>query len=130
MNKVILSGRLTQEPQFMKASDGLSIINLTLAVKNKFDKEKPNYIRCCAYKFIADYINQYVNQGDMIEVEGRLQVRNYKDNDNKNRTVTEVIVESVDIIMKKLNKEKLNDIVNGNQDFESTVNISPDDLPF
>jgi single-strand DNA-binding protein len=103
MNKIILVGRLTKDPELKTTSTtGTSVTNFTVAVnrnyKNKDGKYDADFLPCVAYRATADFVNKFFKKGNLISVEGRVQVRNYDAQDGTKRYVTEVIVENVEFV--------------------------------
>lgn len=137
-------GRITRDPELRKTNTGTSVINFTLAVNRRFAKDeeqKADFINCQAWRQSADFMANYVNQGALLGIEGRIQTRNYKDRSDRTVYVTEVVCDSVQILAQKRAEETPNTYgqVNYNQseytniesEFGSdTVDISSDDLPF
>lgn len=103
MNRIVLTGHIVNEPVFkLGNSSNISIITLTLASRRNFKNKEGNYesdfLNLVAYRNTADFINKYFKKGDMICVEGRVQVRNYDDKDGNKRYVTEIVVESAEFV--------------------------------
>ena len=100
MNKCVLTGHISKEPLFKLTTNNTSVTSFNLAInrnfKNKEGKYDADFINCVAYRNTADFINKYFKKGDMICVEGRIQVRNYDDKDGTKRYVTEVVVENAE----------------------------------
>lgn len=144
MNRVCLIGRITRDPELRKTNTGTSVISFILAVNRRFAKEgeqQADFINCQAWRQSADFMANYVKQGALLGVEGRIQTRNYKDRSDRTVYVTEVVCDSVQILAQKRAEEAPNTYgqVNYNQseytDVESEyggdmVDISSDDLPF
>ncbi len=98
MNKVILMGRLTHEPELRQTPNGLSVISFSIAVNRRFAKEgqqTTDFINCVAWRQTADFICRYFHKGNMISVVGSLQARNWEDNNGNKRTTYEVQVDEV-----------------------------------
>ena len=97
VNKVILVGRLGQEPEVRYAPSGTAIANFTLATNEvRRDREGNNqeitdWHRIVAFGKTAEFIQQYIKKGDMIYVEGKLQTRSWEDKDGVKRYITEVL---------------------------------------
>lgn len=98
LNKVLLIGRITADP-VMPEREGFQVCNFNLAVDMK--NEKTSFISCVAFDKVADSLVTYVKKGNRIAVEGYLNQRTYKASDNTNRSVTEVICESIEFLEKK-----------------------------
>lgn len=98
MNKVILMGRLTRDPELRYTqTNNTAVASFTLAVDRKMVKQgeerQADFISCVAWAKGAEFIGKYFQKGSMIAVVGRIQTRNYDDKDGKKRYVTEVVVE-------------------------------------
>ena len=98
MNLVILRGRLTRDPEAKTTQSGKNVCRFTLAVDGRRREDKADFIPCIAWGKTADVITQYCSKGRQIEVTGRLQVRQYEDQQGQKRTATEVVVASMDFI--------------------------------
>lgn len=84
MNKVILMGRLTADPELRQTPSGVSSCSFSIAVNRKFvnkqtGERQADFIRCIAWRQTAEFINRYFNKGSMICVEGELRQDNYQD---------------------------------------------------
>nr|DAG69114.1 MAG TPA: Single strand binding protein [Caudoviricetes sp.] len=144
INRVVLVGRITRDPELRKTNTGTSVVSFTLAVNRRFTKDeeqKADFINCQAWRQSADFMANYVKQGALLGVEGRIQTRNYKDQSDRTVYVTEVVCDSVQILAQKRAEEAPNTYgqVNYNQEDYSnvesefggdTLNIQDDDLPF
>lgn len=98
LNKVILQGRLTANPELKTTTTGISVCSFTLAVDRSYQsgKEKQtDFINCVAWRSTAEFISKWFAKGRMMIASGELQVRKYTANDGSNRYATEVIVDDV-----------------------------------
>lgn len=98
MNKVILMGRLTRDPEmrYTQAAEPLAIANFSLAVDKRYKRDgesSADFINCVAFGRGAEFIEKYFQKGQLVSVVGRLQVRTYDDKDGNKKWVTEVVVE-------------------------------------
>ena len=146
LNRVCLIGRITRDPELRKTNTGTSVVSFTLAVNRRFSSNQEggqdaDFISCVAWRQSADFMANYVKQGALLGVEGRIQTRNYKDQSDRTVYVTEVVCDSVQILAQKRAEEAPNDYgqVNHSQseytNVESefggdTLNLQEDDLPF
>lgn len=103
MNKVIITGRLTADPELRQTQSGVSSCRFTVAVDRKFaNKEtgerEADFISCQAWRNTADFIGRYFSKGKMIAVEGSLRTGSYKDKNHPDIThyTTDVIVDNVE----------------------------------
>ncbi len=102
MNKIILVGRLTRDPEVRSTSTGTSTANFTVAVSRNFKNKEGNYdadfLPCVAFRAQADFVSKFFKKGSLIGVEGRVQTRNYDAQDGTKRYVTEVVVENIEFV--------------------------------
>ena len=101
MNKVILIGRITKDPEVRYSQNGTSsYLMFTIAVdrgqKDASGQRIADFINCTAWNQQADFMSRFVRKGYMLSVVGRLQNRSYQGQDGQTRYVTEVIVENVE----------------------------------
>ncbi len=100
MNKVILMGRLTRDPEVRYSTTGdnqLAIARYTLAVDRRFKRDgeqSADFIRCVAFGRSGEFAEKYFHQGTKIVAEGRIQTGSYQDKDGKTVYTTEVVVEN------------------------------------
>lgn len=96
MNKVILMGRLTRDPELRTTPNGVSVCSFSIAVNRRFKNAEGNYdadfINCVAWRQTGEFISRYFTKGRMIAVVGSLQTRNYE-KDGQRHYVTEVQVD-------------------------------------
>lgn len=99
LNKIILMGRLTREPELRKTQGGVSVVSFALAVdedyKNKNGERDTDFIDCQIWRGGAEFAQKYFRKGSMAVVEGRLKVRDWKDKDGAKRRSTYVNVEQL-----------------------------------
>lgn len=100
MNKVILMGRLTKDPEIRYAGVGepIAIARYTVAVSRRFKKEgqaEADFINVVSYRKAAEFIEKYFKKGQMIAIVGRLQVRSWDDSEGKRYWSTEVITDEI-----------------------------------
>ncbi|MBQ6180693.1 MAG: single-stranded DNA-binding protein [Ruminococcus sp.] len=105
MNKVILVGRLTADPELRQTQSGVSSCRFTVAVDRKFtDKNsgerQADFITCVAWRQTAEFVTRYFNKGKMIGVEGTLRNNNYQDRNHPDVThyTMDVLVDNVEFV--------------------------------
>ena len=111
LNKVILMGRLTRDPEirYSQSAEPMAIARYSLAVETRFKREgepKADFIPCVAFGKQGEFAERYFRKGQLVSVAGRLQVRNWEDNEGKKRTETEVVVEEQYFAESKKDEEK------------------------
>ncbi len=99
MNKVILIGRLTRDPELRTIASGNATTSFTVAVNRNFTNQngerEADFINCVAWRKQAENVAKYCTKGSQVAVEGRIQTRNYDAQDGTKRYVTEVIADNV-----------------------------------
>ena len=104
MNKVILLGRLTRDPELKTTQSGISVCQFSIAVDRKYKSEgqpQADFINCQAWRKTAEIICNYFSKGSRIALVGQIQTRTYDDKDGKKVYVTEVIVDEVEFCESK-----------------------------
>lgn len=99
LNKIILMGRLTRDPELRHTNTGTAVVSFALACdrdfKDKNGDKETDFIEVVAWRNTAEFISRYFTKGRMAIVEGRLQVRSYIDKDGNKRNATEVVADQV-----------------------------------
>lgn len=137
INRVVLVGRLTREPELRKTQTGKSVVSFTLAANRRFSQvEQADFINCVAWNKASDFISNYLNKGALISVEGSIQSRSYEDAQGKRVYVQEVNAESVQSLESKAQRQEREQNTTPYQPedtstgYEPTLDITSDDLPF
>lgn len=95
LNRIILIGRLTQDPELRYTANGTALVRFTLAVNRKFNRDEADFIDIVAWRGLAENCANYLGKGRLVAVEGRLQVRNWETQEGQKRKSTEVIADDV-----------------------------------
>ncbi|WP_027409231.1 single-stranded DNA-binding protein [Anoxybacillus tepidamans] len=107
INQVVLVGRLTKDPELRYTADGSAVANVTLAVSRNFRNAEgevdTDFVHCTLWRKVAENTVNYCRKGSIIGVMGRIQTRNYENQDGKRVYVTEVVAESVRFMGGKTN---------------------------
>lgn len=102
INRVILVGRLTKDPELRYTPSGVAVTQFTLAVNRQFTgqsgEREADFINIVTWRQLAETCANYLRKGRMTGVEGRLQVRNYENNEGKRVYVTEVVADNVQFL--------------------------------
>lgn len=103
MNKIILVGRLTRDPEVRYTPNGKAIARFSVAVDRPFSGEKreADFIPVIAWEKLGETCGNNLTKGRLVLVEGRLQLRNYETNDGQKRLAAEVIAQNVEFLDKK-----------------------------
>lgn len=98
MNKVILMGRLTRDPELRQTPNGVSVARFSIAVNRRFAgkdaQQTADFINCVAWRQTGEFISRYFQKGAMIAVDGSIQTRTWDDKDGKRQYATEVVVDN------------------------------------
>ncbi len=143
MNKIVLAGRLTANPELRYTTSNNAVTTFSIAVDRNFKNENGNkeadFINIVAWNKKAELINEYVAKGDLIGVIGRLQVRTYQNDKGESRRVTEVVLEEIEFLQSKPKEESKisEEKVDSNKPYEDFAKdhqeefaYSDEDLPF
>lgn len=134
MNKVILLGRLTKDPdvKYTQSENMLAIAKYTLAVDRRFKKEgqpSADFINCVAFGKSAEFAEKYMTKGRLFGVIGRIQTRNYENDKKEKVYVTEVVVEEQYFAdSKKDDKKDISELLK--EDDDKLKELDNIDLPF
>lgn len=137
MNKVVLIGRITKDPDIKYTPSGVAVVSCVVAVDRDFKDANGNtstdFISCVAWRSQAEFIANYIKKGYMIAISGSIQVRTYQTQSGENRLVTEVLVDSVkNLTPKESNQPKTKPNPNSNVKVngQGVDFINDKDLPF
>ena len=134
MNKVVLMGRLTKNPEirYAEGENPVAVGRYTLAVNRRWKKEgeaEADFIPCIVFGKYATFAEKYFSKGQMVGIVGRLQVRNWTDKDGNKRRNIEVVVEEQQLAGgKNENQEPRREPAEDG--FYPVSDIEDDDLPF
>lgn len=146
LNKVILIGHLTADPELKQTQSGIAVTSFSIGVTRRFARngEQPtsDFINIVAWRQQAEFVTKYFHKGNAICVVGSLQTRNYVDQQGNKRYVTEVVADEISFVEKKSDAPGAhqyeptgettpafsNDAANAAPNFEEVAD--DDDLPF
>lgn len=97
-NYVVLTGRLTADPELKTTSNGQSVSSFSIAVNRPYrsgEGRQTDFINIVAWRHTAEFVTKHLRKGNLIGIEGSIQTRKYTDNNDHNRTVFEVIANNV-----------------------------------
>lgn len=136
MNKSILLGRLTKEPEIrVSQKNNTKVANFTLAVNRKYvaqgEERQADFINIVAYSKLAEFVEKYLNKGLQVCISGRIQTRVYEDNNGQKHYITEIVAEEINFADSQRKVDNTID-TNNTQIVEDTNNeiMQDDDLPF
>ncbi|HFV7663684.1 single-stranded DNA-binding protein [Staphylococcus aureus] len=144
LNRAVLVGRLTKDPELRSAPNGVNVGTFTLAVNRTFTnaqgEREADFINVVVFKKQAENVKNYLSKGSLAGVDGRLQTRSYENKVGQRVFVTEVLADSVQFLEPKSNNQQQHNSYNAPQNRQQSNNpfanangpieISDDDLPF
>lgn len=102
LNRVILVGNLTKDPEVRSTPDGTSVANLRIAVNrpwtNKQGERDTDFFTIVVWRKLAELCGQYLSKGSPVAVEGRLQSRNWETGEGQKRSITEVVADNIQFL--------------------------------
>lgn len=123
INRVILTGRLTNNPELKYTTSGNAVAIFNLAVnrqfKNQNGEREADFIRCIIWRKSAENLTNFTHKGSLIGVEGRIQTRSYENQQGQRVYVTEVIVDSFALLESRQDNKQ-----------GAPVDVADDQLPF
>lgn len=137
-NIVILTGRLTANPELKTTTSGISVTSFSVAVARRYrsgEEPQTDFINVVAWRQTAEFITKYFTKGSMIGIEGSIQTRRYTDKNGNNRTAFEVVANNVQFVESKRDQVSSQGVDmptsfsnTGEDDFAQVAD--DDDLPF
>ena len=103
-NLVVLTGRLTADPELKTTPNGTNVTTFAIAVERRYrsgEERQTDFINIVAWQKTAEFITKYFKKGNLIGIEGSIQTRRYQDKNGNNRTVFEVIANNVQFVESK-----------------------------
>lgn len=145
INKVILMGRLTADPELKVSQSNVPVLRFTIAVSRRIRREETDFIDCVAFRQTAEFISKFFRKGSAIIAFGSLQIENWTDRDGKKQRTARVVVDEVQFGEKRGDSERgagsmddprrepvafSNASASSSDVFDDIKEISDDDLPF
>ncbi len=156
MNKVFLIGRLVRDPELRYTGSNIAVATFSLAVNRNFaganGERETDFINIVVWRKQAENVKNYLNQGSQVAIDGRIQTRNYEDQNGQKRYVTEVVADNVQFLDSKGSNRSVEQTPQDNvnpydfssevdvpttnvdndpfKDFGEEIKIEDDDLPF
>lgn len=129
INRVVLVGRMTRDPELRRTPQGDAVTTFTLAVNRNYTKDgqqQADFINCIVWRKPAENVERYCSKGSLVGVEGRIQTRSYENNQGQRIYVTEIVCDSVQFLETKKAE-------NNNQNYDNvqhSFDIQDDDIAF
>lgn len=138
LNRVILVGRITKDPELKKTQSNISVVSFTIAVNRQYSNEQgesqADFIQCVVWRKQAENMQIYVKKGALLGIEGRLQTRNYETPNGETKYITEVLCDSVQFLESRKSNESspTYEPIEDDDPFVSSNSslASEEDLPF
>ena len=138
-NLVVLTGRLTADPELKTTPNGVPVTSFSIAVNRNYragEEQQTDFINIVAWRQRAEFITKYFNKGSLIGIEGSIQTRRYTDKNGNNRTAFEIVANNVQFVESKrdgapaaMNEPASFSNADAN-DFADLGDATDDDLPF
>lgn len=129
LNRIVLIGRLTRDPELRYVPSGHPVVSFTLAVDRSFANQQgereTDFIDIVAWRKLAEQVSQHLSKGRLVAVEGRLQIRSYETQDGQKRKVAEVVADGVRFL-----DRKATGVAVGAAQGEEFAEESEQDVPF
>lgn len=110
MNKVILIGNLTRDPELTTTQSGISVCRFTIAVGRNYTQgdgeRQTDFFNCVAWRNLGETIKQYCKKGNKVAVTGSIQLRNYEDNQGIKRTAVDIITQDIEFLTPKSREDE------------------------
>ncbi|WP_125714937.1 single-stranded DNA-binding protein [Companilactobacillus kedongensis] len=110
INRVVLVGRLTRDPELRYTANGAAVASFTVAVNRQFTnaqgEREADFINCVIWRKAAENFSNFTNKGSLVGIDGRLQTRNYENQQGQRVYVTEVVVENFSLLESRSDSEK------------------------
>lgn len=140
-NLVVLTGRLTADPELKTTPNGVPVTSFSIAVNRNYragEEQQTDFINVVAWRQRAEFIAKYFTKGSMIGIEGSIQTRRYQDKNGNNRTAFEVVANNVQFVESKrdgaaapsMPSEPASFSNADANDFADLGSVTDDDLPF
>ena len=146
-NLVVLTGRLTGQPELKTTPNGVSVCTFGIAVDRAYKKgeeKETDFLNVVAWRQTAEFVSKWFTKGSLIGIEGSIQTRKFTDKNGNNRTTFEIVANNVHFVESKKSTDvnvsadplpdfanKLNDLNNANSSSgDMFADVADDDLPF
>lgn len=133
INRVVLLGNMTRDPELRRTGNGKAVTNFTLAL-NRYNNDEADFVDCVCWERIAENTAQYCYKGSKVAVEGSIQTGSYVDKDGHNRKTVNVLCNRVEFINTNNSNNNIQPQINNNynnlNDPLSSYELQEDDMQF
>lgn len=130
MNKAMIIGNLTKEPESRTTQSGISVTTFTVAVQRRFKTDETDFFPVVTWRGLADNCAKYLVKGQKVAVAGQIQTRNYEDKDGQKRYITEIIADDVEFLSKPSGETRQQGERQLGWLGADAVEVDDEDLPF
>lgn len=142
INKVILMGRLTADPELKVSQSNVPVLRFTIAVSRRMKRDETDFIDCVAFRQTAEFVSKFFRKGSAIIAFGSLQIENWTDKDGRKNKTARVVVDEVQFGEKRGDSDRASSGDAGRQEpvafsnttsgdvFDDIKDIADEDLPF
>jgi single-strand DNA-binding protein len=139
LNRVVLVGRITKDPEQKRTQNNIPVVSFTLAIDRQYSSEsgdrQADFIQCVVWRKQAENVATYVKKGALLGIEGRIQTRTYETQNGETRYVTEVVCDSVSFLESKKQDSQPQPVYQVEEDDDPFISsnkslASEEDLPF
>lgn len=134
LNKAILIGRLTHDPELRYTGNGVAVVNFSLAVERPFTnaqgEREADFIRIVVWRKLAEICANNLGKGRLVAVDGRIQVRSYENQEGQRRHMTEVVADDVRFLDWPKDQQKSAGTGTGTGGFDDLGTEVDDEVPF
>lgn len=133
INRVVLLGNMTRDPELRRTGTGKAVTNFTLAL-NRYNNDEADFVDCVCWEKIAENTAQYCHKGSKVAIEGSIQTGSYVDKDGHNRKTVNVLCNRVEFINTNNSSNNLQPQINNNynnlNDPINSYELQEDDIAF
>jgi single-strand DNA-binding protein len=133
INRVVLLGNMTRDPELRRTGNGKAVTNFTLAL-NRYNNDEADFVDCVCWERIAENTAQYCHKGSKVAIEGSIQTGSYVDKDGHNRKTVNVLCNRVEFINTNNSSNNLQPQINNNynnlNDPLASYELQEDDMQF
>ncbi len=134
LNRIVVVGRLTRDPELRSTSNGVAVASFTVAVDRNFSNSRgereTDFIPVVVWRGLAETCGRYLSKGRLVAVDGRLQIRNYEANDGSRRSIAEIVADNVQFLSPKDGSGSGNSGYSSDSDFADEEMTPLDEIPF
>lgn len=133
INRVVLLGNMTRDPELRRTGNGKAVTNFTLAL-NRYNNDEADFVDCVCWERIAENTAQYCSKGSKVAIEGSIQTGSYVDKDGHNRKTVNVLCNRIEFINTNNSNNNLQPQINNNynnlNDPINSYELQEDDIAF